>query len=1790
MIEKAFTESQEKSAVLEMQQAKSERDWFQTHWKASQDELTSLRAQLSRLEAENEVQQSKMKSLQDTVAKLRVKGQSATAEVQNQKLKCVQLEQISNLEKIQHRATKEALDAAMNQVEELVGVIQKLEHKVSNLEGSLSANALGNVSGGGTQFGNLLRASRGSIGPSTPNRRVSVAMNYPNNIALHSNHNGPNNRVSASFGLDTPVLAGARNSILLSGNQTTGSKSSHLIQSSGRVNRQSSEALHKNQNVLTLMDFNGIPNGGSSSVRAGDYGGSLSNIRQQESSNDSNITNKNSPQRMKYFNNKISNNIDNNSNAMIVKEFDDEILKSYGNDESTYQLLRSVFSSLQSTRSANAELLKRNQELTVMAANSAESELRGEIDDWRQALIAAADLLQRKRIEVSHTIAVAVESAKLRSRDFYPLAVANAATNLRNNSKTQPNDTSSVTINDKSGNMDKMTHFMVPSAPLNTPGQTSPIFERRLQLIARGQTSSNNFNNNNSNNSPSINNNLSSNGIQGNNGASIIMSANNNGNKIKHELQRKSKLNSNGHAISSWSTQNSAIYAKPTFKLVKQILRVLFLPPYQTPSTLPRKLAHRMNKQHLTVGKNIAESIIHAIQDNDDAIMDSWSTFMSVLKEQPFKRFLKFQCSSIVSERQRLRFAYFSIKSRLTILHQKFAHEKRQMRILHEQEISNLKSFMHSKAKEAQAISQKLETYSESSISVATMHHFFSEQVDSYMLHMQADEDDVRRLMLLYDEIYTMQANTTAAAIQLGLLPRQQNGTLGGNNTTQSTPNNVSSVNIVSAATNTGLTSNVSNVTNQNSNNSPPRNGVNSMMSNTNQGLQQQSSLSRDAIQSIKFPFKACEAVLISLELAKRRLSEREAKLRQLQLGLQVTKRDLYQHDKQSFAAHLRALMEQAKKNKKIAEQASSAVPVMEASADHTVDIDESNRLNTTNPSAANNIRGITELENSDGEDNDSQGESDISSLQNSQNGPSNYKSSNRISNRRRRPSISSLKDSLFKGSQDAMDSLRDQQSAYAESMWQKFRESEADADPVALRKRLDARAPYISRVSLPDTKEVDAQTDDETTVSLRTLFAGTRVFNESVPCSVTVLVLREEDILVRVILEDFEWPLFLYIVGSMVPPITNKNSVAANSNTNNGTNKTDQINDIRRASTFADKIQEGHQVTLVEEKLESTSNKIALPSNDVSSDFSAEHGRLIMENLEIEYIRGQPQLVLLPSPEQQRLIQEAQNSTSNGVGGENPLNETAGTRALKLANMAAAAFDPRPRATLDLDCAFNDLPLLRRSVVMCGVPLVTTVAQCKRTRHGMVFYHLSVYCPVTGWARHSSASARDLVRLLALPGQVALTSLLRWAALAFQEHSSAYSGFSMPTSSYNGIPTARSHGSVSELVSNSNSKPSKLVSHSQAGPHSSRLISNGSSRNVNNLAISNATSLYNGTDSNQNNNNGSTTELNPLLVWPFDFNSMDSRSRALTMAILAPFDSELPKTNLLFDSLTAVPGWSQETISINCRLTQELRLRVADYALRLTAVRDARRFTQDLVASSHPGSKGHRAAAESLAKAAAAAAEKEKSGHFVHLDQKTTNLINARLATAVAAIPALQKDAIAFSPEIIDPSEVCFIEFKIQISADGLVNCACDLDEVAHWEEEKIMKQRKMSDQLDTNEKYKLNRNIKQVGNVYVNSDENDSPDNTIDNMFSKQDGIYDNQQNRSLNNHNKSSTGLNKQQQPSINLSTNKNINNTDNKLSDLGIVEEDDFQLQQQTTKTLMAALSSTNPSNMRKENRR
>eukprot|EP00921_Rhytidocystis_pertsovi_P002952 GHVQ01004929.1.p1 GENE.GHVQ01004929.1~~GHVQ01004929.1.p1 ORF type:complete len:902 (-),score=115.41 GHVQ01004929.1:644-3349(-) len=234
-------------------------------------------------------------------------------------------------------------------------------------------------------------------------------------------------------------------------------------------------------------------------------------------------------------------------------------------------------------------------------------------------------------------------------------------------------------------------------------------------------------------------------------------------------------------------------------------------------------------------------------------------------------------------------------------------------------------------------------------------------------------------------------------------------------------------------------------------------------------------------------------------------------------------------------------------------------------------------------------------------------------------------------------------------------------------------------------------RVPYLCTFAAPEAADQDVQTDEAGIASRRCLYSGEQYLNDStVLVDVCVTLIDEQDLIIRANLEELEWPLFLY---APLDSVKLKSRDPANIHSQSG-------------------LQSRSRMVECEE---------AVPVVITPRQITEKLGTEISELVDLEYFNGIPHLVLR--------------------GQEN---ETISSKAL----------DPLPRATLELECLYNDKQLFTCPLdSLIGPDFDDPIArswtgvmvQCSTVRYGMVFYHLGVSNSLLEFTRYVCISAHDL-------------------------------------------------------------------------------------------------------------------------------------------------------------------------------------------------------------------------------------------------------------------------------------------------------------------------------------------------------------------------------------------------------------------------------------------------------------
>lgn len=235
----------------------------------------------------------------------------------------------------------------------------------------------------------------------------------------------------------------------------------------------------------------------------------------------------------------------------------------------------------------------------------------------------------------------------------------------------------------------------------------------------------------------------------------------------------------------------------------------------------------------------------------------------------------------------------------------------------------------------------------------------------------------------------------------------------------------------------------------------------------------------------------------------------------------------------------------------------------------------------------------------------------------------------------------------------------------------------------------------YIRQFFGPPATDREAQTDNVGIASRRHLYSGDFAVSDSTTSPVTVSIINEEDIVVKLMLEDMEFPPCLYTAvaaikfpegsrtGESALPVPEKSGAAARDKEKQNTDRETRRTMMKRRR-------------LTDET----------------------DGKLIAEMLEVEYVRGTPCLILKGQEE-----------------------------------AVAGSQDPHPHASYQEDCLYNDKLSFGVVLPVYGTPLMLLMMQCAKRRFGMLFFHLCAYNSLTGWVKYSSQPSKDICRRFGYQG-----------------------------------------------------------------------------------------------------------------------------------------------------------------------------------------------------------------------------------------------------------------------------------------------------------------------------------------------------------------------------------------------------------------------------------------------------
>ncbi|PFH37508.1 hypothetical protein BESB_039660 [Besnoitia besnoiti] len=251
----------------------------------------------------------------------------------------------------------------------------------------------------------------------------------------------------------------------------------------------------------------------------------------------------------------------------------------------------------------------------------------------------------------------------------------------------------------------------------------------------------------------------------------------------------------------------------------------------------------------------------------------------------------------------------------------------------------------------------------------------------------------------------------------------------------------------------------------------------------------------------------------------------------------------------------------------------------------------------------------------------------------------------------------------------------------------------------------------YVRQTVWPACADREAQTDNTGIASRRQLYTGEFAVNDSTSTSVTVSIINEEDIVVKLMLEDMEFPPCLYTaVAAIRFPEGSRTGEAAEPAT------------ADPASSTQPSPQQGDKAASAQNARRDTRRNV-MKRRRLTDETD---GKLIANMLEVEYVRGTPCLIL--------------------KGQQDP---------------ATTSQDARPRSSYKEDCVYNDKLAFCFVLPVFGSPLVLLMIQCAKRRYGMLFFHLCMYNSLTGWVKYTSLPSKEVWRRFGYPGDRQLLDAL---------------------------------------------------------------------------------------------------------------------------------------------------------------------------------------------------------------------------------------------------------------------------------------------------------------------------------------------------------------------------------------------------------------------------------------------
>nr|CEL70466.1 TPA: hypothetical protein BN1204_061490 [Neospora caninum Liverpool] len=234
----------------------------------------------------------------------------------------------------------------------------------------------------------------------------------------------------------------------------------------------------------------------------------------------------------------------------------------------------------------------------------------------------------------------------------------------------------------------------------------------------------------------------------------------------------------------------------------------------------------------------------------------------------------------------------------------------------------------------------------------------------------------------------------------------------------------------------------------------------------------------------------------------------------------------------------------------------------------------------------------------------------------------------------------------------------------------------------------------YVRQTVGPGSADREAQTDNSGIASRRHLYTGDFAVSDSTSAPVTVSIINEEDIVVKLMLDDMEFPPCLYTAIAAI-------KFPEGSRTGESTSGAEKAGQAASRS----KGEATHQ----SENARRETRRNVMKRRRLADETD---GKLIANMLEVEYARGTPCLILKDQQEP-----------------------------------AATSQDSRPLTSYVEDCLYNDKLSFCHALLVYGTPLLLLMIQCAKRRYGMLFFHLCMYNSLSGWVKYVSLPSKEICR-----------------------------------------------------------------------------------------------------------------------------------------------------------------------------------------------------------------------------------------------------------------------------------------------------------------------------------------------------------------------------------------------------------------------------------------------------------